>query len=643
MDNLTIKINAKKKHLKFGETLTTGSVYSVTVDGGADACGADAALIVSTPPVCDCPDGVQVAVATLVNGVGTLNLNCDAMLRFAERFPCGMTLMLKAVIRCFDSGEERHVGVGDALVVIARPGTEDAATGTVVYYKGEKGEKGDKGDKGEKGDKGDAADNALAGETLETATLPKMRQSIGKIGAALGATVACILLAFVSRSAGVETVNVNDINLDAGTNVVTSVDFDGLATTGELAGVAAAGTNYTDSTAAQLRVEIGNATPADYATVRDRAMSALQEHQSLGDYYTKSEVDAAIAEIDFPEIDSTRLISEDGTRWQDATGTVWEVVHTPPELVCIAVSGTGEGNYYASGSFDTYSVGYGERFNPDGGLGTVYVVTNAAQWALYRQTGPFSGDVFTGAYSGGDSVMFSNGSVATKVFSGGGVLTNVVGHVVYDDDLCEALSDKAESTNVYTKAETEELINGIPYVIEGQYNPGYAKDAERALYAESVGHVINSDHADLASQAETAWSLFDGHDYYGHYYYAPKHLLDAAATAATNYTDSVTNALARVIPRDVARTQTDATFVGPSTNSLFYLRQATTQLAGLMTAADKVKLNNATTPADVTAAIREQSLGGIWDETLQVWWTPVMSNGSLTYQATTNVNLNAEN
>ena len=51
----------------------------------------------------------------------------------------------------------------------------------------------------------------------------------------------------------------------------------------------------------------------------------------------------------------------------------------------------------------------------------------------------------------------------------------------------------------------------------------------------------------------------------------------------------------------------------------------------------------ATTPEDVTAAIREQSLGGIWDAELQVWWTPRMKNGSLTYEATTNVNLNAEN
>lgn len=51
----------------------------------------------------------------------------------------------------------------------------------------------------------------------------------------------------------------------------------------------------------------------------------------------------------------------------------------------------------------------------------------------------------------------------------------------------------------------------------------------------------------------------------------------------------------------------------------------------------------ATTPEDVTAAIREQSLGGIWDAELKVWWTPRMRNGSLTYEATTNVNLNAEN
>ena len=48
-------------------------------------------------------------------------------------------------------------------------------------------------------------------------------------------------------------------------------------------------------------------------------------------------------------------------------------------------------------------------------------------------------------------------------------------------------------------------------------------------------------------------------------------------------------------------------------------------------------------PGVVTNIVRDLSLGGIWDEALQVWWTPRMRSGSLTYEATTNVNLNAEN
>ena len=44
----------------------------------------------------------------------------------------------------------------------------------------------------------------------------------------------------------------------------------------------------------------------------------------------------------------------------------------------------------------------------------------------------------------------------------------------------------------------------------------------------------------------------------------------------------------------------------------------------------------------VTNIVHDLSLGGIWDSTLQIWWTPRMVNGSLTYHATTNVNMNAE-
>lgn len=45
---------------------------------------------------------------------------------------------------------------------------------------------------------------------------------------------------------------------------------------------------------------------------------------------------------------------------------------------------------------------------------------------------------------------------------------------------------------------------------------------------------------------------------------------------------------------------------------------------------------------DFDAEIKKRSLGGIWDAGLEVWWTPVMTNGCLIYKATTNVNMNAE-
>lgn len=61
----------------------------------------------------------------------------------------------------------------------------------------------------------------------------------------------------------------------------------------------------------------------------------------------------------------------------------------------------------------------------------------------------------------------------------------------------------------------------------------------------------------------------------------------------TSVTDLVTRA--KKIPTDISRTATDATFVhveNGTQTTLFHLRQATTSLAGLMTAADKTKLDN---------------------------------------------------
>lgn len=67
---------------------------------------------------------------------------------------------------------------------------------------------------------------------------------------------------------------------------------------------------------------------------------------------------------------------------------------------------------------------------------------------------------------------------------------------------------------------------------------------------------------------------------------------------------------------------------------------------GFATTNDLQNVSGGVSEATVTniakAVVREKSLGGIWDRQLGVWWTPVMVNGALTYQATTNVNINAE-
>ena len=179
MNALTIKVHDRSKQLSFGETLTTGSRYAVSVEGGAATCGADAALILTDPA-----RGLQVAVAALADGAGTLDLNCDAALKLESRVPFGTVMCLNAVLRCFDAGEEQNVGVGQCHVIAAWQGRENPDTGTVVYYKGPKGEKGDKGDKG---DDGFDARQLLTGLTLPTNTLASLRQAVQIVAEALGA------------------------------------------------------------------------------------------------------------------------------------------------------------------------------------------------------------------------------------------------------------------------------------------------------------------------------------------------------------------------------------------------------------------------------------------------------------------------
>ena len=154
--------------------------------------------------------------------------------------------------------------------------------------------------------------------------------------------------------------------------------------------------------------------------------------------------------------------------------------------------------------------------------------------------------------------------------------------------------------------------------------------------------------ADMAETATFAYNLYSLPDWTS---WTVASLLNAATNAANHAVDVFSDNLAAVAtsgkysdlsgkPTNVSDFSNDAGYLTGYTETDPTVPQWGKAQTKPTYPASEV---GATTPADVTAAVREQSLGGIWDETLQVWWTPRMRNGSLTYEATTNVNLNAEN
>lgn len=100
------------------------------------------------------------------------------------------------------------------------------------------------------------------------------------------------------------------------------------------------------------------------------------------------------------------------------------------------------------------------------------------------------------------------------------------------------------------------------------------------------------------------------------------------------------------IPSDISRTATDATFVhreGDHLTPLFYLRQATTTLAGLMSVADKTKLNGLPDSASLL-----QMLGNKQDKLtpgngISISNNTISSNVTFNYDSSTGVlNINTE-
>ena len=253
-----------------------------------------------------------------------------------------------------------------------------------------------------------------------------------------------------------------------------------------------------------------------------------------------------------------------------------------------------------------------------------------------------------------------------------------------------------------TGAATPEMVtnivdaatNGIPRITESESNPGWAANAERA---EMAGEAELSTNAQYADEAECAWLLSDGDDIRD----ATAIFSQLDAATATNAAQQAALA-GKASTNDVALTPVYGGsgerfgdwvvdnsevyvewnvygscwyFVKYDTSEMPFAFRAnepncydvnSTSLAyhdeidatatrtenpiigyTLGDQIDKVlastNLQTGVSASAVTNIVRDLSLGGIWDSALNVWWTPRMRNGSLTYEATTNVNLNAGN
>lgn len=125
---------------------------------------------------------------------------------------------------------------------------------------------------------GDVKHSDFADVTVETNTIPKMRQAIETFAQKLGATVAAVIAAaFVANGAGFDSVPVNDIDFDANPSVVTNVTFDGLITEHQPL------TNYYNKGETDAKIVELAPAPEDYDIVKSNATVAAEAVAGLGD------------------------------------------------------------------------------------------------------------------------------------------------------------------------------------------------------------------------------------------------------------------------------------------------------------------------------------------------------------------------
>lgn len=223
----------------------------------------------------------------------------------------------------------------------------------------------------------------------------------------------------------------------------------------------------------------------------------------------------------------------------------------------------------------------------------------------------------------------SRAAISNEITTAVGAVPVAGNYAAVSNAAMSAIQSHQPLTNFYTRAETESKI------VELAPAPGnYATVSNRAMTAlqshQSLAgkiDVINGWSRYLSLNDATVWeglsftSALPGHKVWTMHpgrISTPDGDIEIPSASGTfaltsqipsggvNPEDLVaaTNDLARTIPNNITRSATDATLVhcddGTCTNALVYIRQASSSLAGLMTAADKNRLDGMSgLPSDV--------------------------------------------
>lgn len=323
--------------------------------------------------------------------------------------------------------------------------------------------------------------------------------------------------------------------------------------------------DFTTNNAALVEtIEAKAPAPGNYATVSNRAMTAMQSHQSLQP--STNYTDAALAAFASTGAVFRAATYGTPTRWTDATGCVWEVttgwrVYTNGVVAAgwtawdYAMDSTEEGTYWAlmigldidAGGL-TYSIA--EQMLPSG---------TAPHWPP-ELTNIYNSDVDYNGLTGGDAIRAVRGG------------TNLVGRVAMTSDIPDVsgfataeYADSAASAAVEPVSDLVETVREESALVYRLYQ-GSNVVAEVTNYNSSV-HAPELRIMQLNESNEyfTVWAEANG--------------LARTLASARQYTDDATNALpAKFAPRAWGRTTAGMGVEAPSNTT--WLSTAKTVIAG---------------------------------------------------------------